>query len=233
MELARSVLCLAFEAEMARFEASEFSRGFAHNMRGAFARASSLSQILAIGQAPERSDVAQCIVDTLAPLDGLFRDASAYIAAGLAQPASAEPVPLDSIFDDVRYQSKQRIENNARITFQSNDLCTRFPPGALADALCRLLDNALKFAGPEPTVRIWAERGRNGAVELFVADNGPGIEPRYARMLMLPFRRLHGASVPGQGLGLATARRDIESGGGKIWIAPSTEGALIRISLPL
>ncbi len=50
-----------------------------------------------------------------------------------------------------------------------------------------------------------------------VRDNGVGFEQEYAAQIFEPFRRLHGAGVPGSGIGLATCKPIIERLGGKIW----------------
>lgn len=88
-----------------------------------------------------------------------------------------------------------------------------------------LLGNALKFvaAGATPRVRITATR--DGDVWTFgVADEGIGIDAKYADTIWEPFRRLHGRlEYEGTGIGLAICKKAVERHGGRIWIE-STPG---------
>ncbi|MEX3823757.1 ATP-binding protein, partial [Paraburkholderia sp. BR14262] len=58
----------------------------------------------------------------------------------------------------------------------------------------------------------------------FVRDTGVGIAQAYLPKLFRAFQRLHGGESPGQGTGLALARRIAERHGGRVWVE-STEGA--------
>ena len=88
----------------------------------------------------------------------------------------------------------------------------------LAELFEHLIENSLKFRGSDPpTVEIDARRVPEGWL-FSVKDNGLGIPAKYRDRLFIPFRRLHGADIPGNGLGLATARKIVEGYGGNISI---------------
>jgi signal transduction histidine kinase len=68
--------------------------------------------------------------------------------------------------------------------------------------------------------------GEEGARPLntyYVKDNGIGIPRAYLPKLFQPFQRLHPEKSPGEGIGLAIARRVVDRLGGKVW-AESVEG---------
>jgi light-regulated signal transduction histidine kinase (bacteriophytochrome) len=102
----------------------------------------------------------------------------------------------------------------------------------LADLFAHLLSNSIKFRGVDaPAVDIAARRSEDGWL-VSVADNGIGIPQKYRERLFIPFRRLHGAEIPGVGLGLATARKIAEAHGGRIWIeGPEGTGVTFAVLL--
>lgn len=98
-----------------------------------------------------------------------------------------------------------------------------------------LLANAIKFRHPErrPVIRIGAE-AEHARTRIYVADNGIGIEPRFAEQIFGVFRRLHTrGEYPGTGIGLAICRRIVDRHGGQIHLDPSpSEGATFWLTLP-
>ena len=80
-----------------------------------------------------------------------------------------------------------------------------------------LLGNALKYrSDTAPIIRIEAKR-ENEQWIVSIADNGQGFDQKYAEMIFLPFKRLHGPDIPGSGIGLATCKRIVERLGGRMW----------------
>ncbi len=74
--------------------------------------------------------------------------------------------------------------------------------------LTQLLINAVEFS-PNGTVRLVVQ-SRAGRTEFAIADRGPGVDEEDLPILFVPFRQRRRelfASMPGQGLGLAIAKR--------------------------
>ncbi|WP_067490570.1 sensor histidine kinase [Actinomadura hibisca] len=94
----------------------------------------------------------------------------------------------------------------------------------LGQLFLNLMGNAIKFRreGVPPRVEITARR--EGAFwEFACADNGIGVEPRYADRIFLIFQRLHPRDeYTGTGIGLALCKKIVEYHGGRIWL--DTEG---------
>lgn len=106
----------------------------------------------------------------------------------------------------------------------------------LRETLGNLLDNAVKFS-PEGGAVTLGVREREGAAAVYVADQGPGVAPENRFKIFERFVRLgQGTGKSGSaGLGLAIARRIVESYGGEIGVEdPSAgeRGALFWFSLP-
>lgn len=125
-------------------------------------------------------------------------------------------------------------ENPARIVAWS------VQPGvyALADremlthCLGRLLDNAWKFTGERAAATVGFTASGNPVVYT-VTDDGAGFDPAGAGRLFGAFQRLHPPDqFPGEGVGLAAARRVVHRHGGRIW-AEATPGGGARFSFTL
>lgn len=104
------------------------------------------------------------------------------------------------------------------------------PPLAIARAdlerlLANLIGNALQHRAPvKPRLEIGCCR-RGDAIELAVADNGPGVPEAMRERVFEPFFRLPSARAePGPGLGLAICRAIVERYGGRIWAEAGQHG---------
>jgi two-component system OmpR family sensor kinase len=146
---------------------------------------------------------------------------------------AAEPVDLvemvDQIADDARFEAGARIEVNA-----DQPLLVRGSPDLLWSAVENIVRNAVKHGGGDGRVDI-ALHGDATAAHIDVLDGGPGIAPEHLEAIFEPFFRSNpsGNNVDGHGLGLAIAKRVVETHGGSIAAANRPEGGLrVTISLP-
>jgi signal transduction histidine kinase len=102
--------------------------------------------------------------------------------------------------------------------------------------LFNLLDNAVRFTPSGGRVTITAS-GRNGAVDVAVADTGPGIAPEHLPRLFERFYRVDSArsrDEGGTGIGLAIARSVVEAHGGRIWAESEPgKGSTFTFELPV
>lgn len=101
---------------------------------------------------------------------------------------------------------------------QAGDLpAARMRETHLAQVFQNLIGNAIKYRGPNPpSITVSAEREKRGW-KFCVQDNGRGFDPKYARTIFEPFKRLDGQDLPGTGIGLAICKKVVESYGGRIW----------------
>lgn len=146
-----------------------------------------------------------------------------------------EGVDLDAILHGVLADLKSAIETSgAKIAADKLPAVTGVE-AELRRTLMNLIGNALKFHAPDraPELRVGAIKHPQDW-EIFVADNGIGIEPEHFEKVFQMFKRLHGQSeYPGTGLGLALAKRIIDSHGGRIWIESEPgKGSTFRFTLP-
>ena len=102
-------------------------------------------------------------------------------------------------------------------------------PGALEESLSNLIDNALKYSPKGGTVTIGVTPNEM-AYEIWVEDDGPGIDEDLAERLFEPFYRV-ASQKPGYGLGLAIVKRICDSENVQVSLALRPQGgtrALMR-----
>jgi signal transduction histidine kinase len=100
-------------------------------------------------------------------------------------------------------------------------------PDELKAGLWNLIDNAVKYSGPNPRVRVTLEETADGSrYALKVTDTGPGILPHELKRVFRRFYRIHGMSVrtKGSGLGLFIVRSVAKRHGGKAFAESAGEG---------
>jgi two-component system sensor histidine kinase/response regulator len=108
-------------------------------------------------------------------------------------------------------------------------------PDLLRRVLENLLDNAMRHAPADTSVRVASIR-RDHGVELRVADGGPGIPPDMRDKIFERFVRVESGervvTRTGRGLGLAFCKLCVEAHGGSIWVEDGEPGAVFCVRLP-
>jgi two-component system sensor histidine kinase KdpD len=95
-----------------------------------------------------------------------------------------------------------------------------------------LLENATKYTPPGTPIDV-AAAAHDGAIEVEVADRGPGVPPEEAERVFEKFYRAR-EGTGGVGLGLTICRGIVSAHGGRIWVQSRPEGgASFRFELPL
>src|SRR3954468_2391640 len=109
-------------------------------------------------------------------------------------------------------------------------------PEELRAALSNLIDNAVKYSGGDPRIKIEVTPHEK-SVYVSVHDNGIGIPPQEIKQVFKRFYRVPGdfmARVKGTGLGLYIVQSVVEKHGGKVeaFSPGENQGSTFTISLP-
>jgi signal transduction histidine kinase len=155
----------------------------------------------------------------------------ARLEAATAPPAT-ECVDLvemvDQIADDARFEARAQVVVEA-----PEPVTVRGAPDLLWSAVENIVRNAVKHgAGARVDVCVHPD---GDLVHIEVLDQGPGIAPEHLGDVFEPFFRSNPTlnNVDGHGLGLAIAKRVVETHGGRISAANRAEGGLrVTITLP-
>mgnify|MGYP005984039255 CR=1 FL=1 len=112
----------------------------------------------------------------------------------------------------------------------------RADPQRLTQALLQLADNAVRHTVPGDAVRFGADLAEE-AVELWVADTGPGVPAEQREAIFERFTRARQEDPSagedlGAGLGLAIVTAIARSHGGTVTVDASGPGATFRLHLP-
>ena len=106
----------------------------------------------------------------------------------------------------------------------------------LANIVCNLLENAIKYSREAVTIRIDYRMREDGMVQITVADNGIGIAKADQRYVFDKFYRSESAkdeAIPGIGLGLSYVKLLVEAHGGTITFESiEGEGTTFTILIP-
>jgi two-component system sensor histidine kinase KdpD len=210
-----------------------------HDLRtplAAITGAASALRDAAEGLAPaERVELLDTIADEAERLERLLAnllDMTRLESGGVE--LRREWVPIEEIVGAALGRLERRLAGRAVATDLPEDLpLVAADPLLLEQLLVNLVENAVKYTPAGSPIELSAAV-RDGALELAVADRGPGI-PRAAesRVFEKFFRGAH-PGVPGAGLGLSICRAIAEAHGGSLMAEDRPGGgAVLRLALPL
>ncbi|MDP1849262.1 MAG: HAMP domain-containing sensor histidine kinase [Solirubrobacteraceae bacterium] len=112
---------------------------------------------------------------------------------------------------------------------------TRANPEQIQRVLFNLIQNAIRHTPADGSVVVRAAPATEDAIEVEIADTGPGIAGDDRERVFEPFFQGGGDGArpdAGAGLGLAISRAIIEAHGGRIWLADAERGTCVRFRLP-
>ena len=143
---------------------------------------------------------------------------------------------LDQDLETALTQLGQLIDETQAVVTHDPLPTMQADQGQMVRLFQNLVGNALKYrkADTPPAIHVSAEQ-KNSAWVITVQDNGIGFDPKYAKDIFSPFKRLHGQQeYSGTGIGLAICLRIVERHGGHIWAdSKPGQGASFHFALPV
>ncbi len=144
------------------------------------------------------------------------------------------PLLLAPMLESAAAQFRPKaVEKGVSLTVEPTEVLAVFDPRWTEEAVCNLLDNAVKYTPPGGSVSV-----RVTAYELYrridVADTGPGVpEADQGKIFQRFYRSPDARDADGVGIGLYLVRKIAEGQGGyvKVFSKPG-EGAKFSLFLP-
>lgn len=206
---------------------SRFAYIAAHDLQEPLRMIAVYSQLLISRYPPEMTSDASMFVDQIVGgtkrMGELLTDLLAYMQVGADTESPTQPVDLNEVLTKVRKNLQVAI-NETGASIECDPLPTvKVYEAHLSTLLQNLLSNAIKYRAERPVRVSISVRELGDSLQFAVADNGMGIAPEYHGVIFAAFKRLHGKSIPGTGIGLAICERVVERYGGRIWVE-SAEG---------
>jgi two-component system, OmpR family, sensor histidine kinase KdpD len=143
------------------------------------------------------------------------------------------PIPVDDVIEDVLAGLRRPLaDHRIEVMVRPDVPLLQVDPVQVGQVFRNVLQNAGNFAPEGTAIRIAASTW-HGAVEVRVADRGPGIPSPDREAVFREFFRSGDGRRAGTGLGLAVSKAIVEAHGGAIWAEETPGGgATIVVRLP-
>ncbi len=232
--LAQTMNAMLDRVEAAAEKQRRFVADASHELRTPLARMRSELEVdLAHPGTADLRATHRSVLDETRNLENLVDDLLLLARSdGRAGPFRRVPVDLD----DLVLAEAGRLRSEGRFTVDISGVSAgqvTGDPTELARAIRNLSENAARHAA---TAVAFGVTERDGAVQVCVSDDGPGIPESERARVFERFTRLDAAratSTGGAGLGLAITRAIVERHGGTLGIDPAhAPGARFVMSIP-
>lgn len=206
-----------------------------HDLRAPLRHISGFAAELVTELGDEVSEpVAENVDRVLSAIEVLNRRFDALVAFGLVTRPGQDRVMCDAA--DLVAGVIDRLEPDLQARGATVDVgwlpTVTADPAQLTYIVAELLTNTLRFGGDGVVISVSGEESEGHGV-IVVSDDGLGTRTGNVDVFEL-FRRCHGSTFPGSGIGLAAVRRIATLHGGFVDFCSSPgSGATVRISLPI
>ena len=219
-------------------ELTLFSNIMVHDLKSPINTIQGFAQVLEMQEKEqEKKECLNYILKSTEAQKQLIDDLLSYSKFNQIRELSLKKICLKSLIEEqlelFSYDLKTKkfiieIEELPKITADLNSLKTVFQ---------NLISNAIKFQPKEiahiPILKFYAESD-DTFINIYVKDNGIGINESFVKYLFTPFKKLHSKSVyKGSGLGMSLCKKVMEKHNGEIEVyATSNKGTCFRLSFP-
>jgi signal transduction histidine kinase len=218
---------------------SNVSNSIAHDLRTPLAELRARLEELALNRPPAAEAYAE-IEAAVADVDRVMRMFNALlrlaeIDSGARRSGFVRVDAAAVAAKVVEYYEPAAEQKGIAFSFKSSgEAAVAGDPMLLAQAVSNLIDNSLKCVAEHGAISVHVGRSPEGAVEIAVADDGPGIpdadKPKATERF---FRGDRSRATPGVGLGLSIVDAVAKLHGGALQLLDNHPGLRAQMLLPL
>lgn len=210
------------ELQRSNIELESFAYAVAHDLQAPLRSIKMFAQLLAqeyqelLQGHPQ--EYLEYITSGAERMETLIHDLLAYSRAGKNEQTWI-PVSLKEVVNTALCNLEAMIRESQAIVKVGNLPTLIINPTEITQLFQNLISNGIKFCPQkQPLIEIGAFYHRD-KWQIFVKDNGIGIDPKYHQQIFQVFQRLHSEDdYPGTGIGLSICQKIIKHHGGKIWL---------------
>ena len=218
---------------------SDVSNSIAHDLRTPLAELRSRLEELSLTR-PDPGETFAGVDAAVADLDRVMRIFSALLRLAELDTGARRSgfVQVDAsrvAAEVVEFYEPAAEQKGVTFSFESaGDAAVAGDPVLIAQALSNLIDNSLKCVPERGAISVRVGKRSDGAVEIAVADNGPGIaETDKPKVTERFFRGDASRGTPGVGLGLSIVDAVARLHGGVLELLDNHPGLRARMVLPV
>jgi two-component system phosphate regulon sensor histidine kinase PhoR len=138
---------------------------------------------------------------------------------------------VEKAYEEARHAVESSVEKQQgklEISPENSAVLVACDMVATRQVLVNLIENALKYSGPQPKVEVSCALDGHAA-EISVLDHGPGIPEEdlkrvFERFYRVDKARARGKEGGGSGLGLAIVKHLVENSGGQVGVENLLKG---------
>lgn len=212
----------AKELRRANEDLKQFAFAASHDLQEPLRMITAYSQLFVRRYPGPIEDEAKVCLDFITTaakrMRDLLEDLLSYAETGVDRGNTNELIDLNTVLDDVKQNLKIAMEESSAVIISARLPEIEGQRAHFVQLFQNLIGNAIKYRGEQPPrIHVSAEPLGNGW-QFAVADNGIGIAPEYHSHIFGVFKRLHGQTISGTGIGLAICQRVVERYNGRIWV---------------
>ncbi len=217
-------------------ELSEFAYALTHSLKAPFRAirnyANFLSEDLSEKLEPEQQKFLDGIKQASLEAYYQFNDLERLYSVQ-RHPETDERIKMQELLSELQHLFRDASDRKLSIAARWPIVrCERF---LIRQILIDSISNGFKFNQSDiKRVEVGWQHAGNNQFEIFVRDNGIGIDPKFHDMIFGIFRRLHiNREYPGTGIGLAIVKKATQKLGGTLRVESAVgEGSTFYINLP-
>ena len=217
----------------------QFAYIVSHNLRSPIAKIQGLVTLLESGgndDIPDKSLI-EYIANETVNLDNVVKDLNTIITARDVGSEMREYVNFEEQLKLILHVLEDEIQEcDAMITYYFPEPSIYTIKSYMYSMMYNLISNAIKYRSPQQQLSIYIQTKReNDFLCLSIADNGMGMDmAKNQRKIFGLYRRFHGDTIPGKGIGLYLVKTQAETLGGTVDVKSEVnEGTTFKISIPI